>query len=184
MNRKWVWYLESKEKEIISYVIKELEKKKMIAKKSTAVEKTETLLKEYNKLNKSVEKLKQQVIKLKKESKALNPMLSKTNRVALKDSDKTYFYTDETLINRINELQQSVIKTQEYISYVDSILNEFEENEYYPIIEEIYFNGLKQEKVAELYGWATGTVSEKKQELLKAMSVMFFPNDFIEELST
>lgn len=174
---------EKEQMELVNLIIKELTNQKVISKKTTAVDNTEKILKEYNKLKKSMLKLKQQIKSLEEEQKAMNPTTSKTNKVALKDKDQTYYYTDETLNNRISELKQEVIKTEKYIEYIDSVLEEFEENEYYPIIEEFYFNEKSQAEIAEFYDWATGTVSVRKKELLEQMSVMFFPNQFIKELT-
>ncbi len=173
------------EKTIIKELIKELKNQNIIRNGSTAKENTEILLKKFHKLKKSIVKIDNQIIALEKEN-TKNNLKIKTNRVALRDKNMTYIYTDETLESRINELKQLKIRTQNYIDYVNSVLKEFEEDEYYPIIEEMYLNDNRktQKQIAEFYNWSEGTVAKHKDSLLEDISTMLFPDLFIKDINS
>lgn len=175
--------LENEKKELIKDLINELRKQKIISKATTAKESTERLLREFTKLKLSIVKISNQIKSLEKENKKLKPKISKTNRVALKDKEHIYLYTDETLETRINELKQIKIRTQNYIDYVEGILKEFQDDEYYPIIEWLYFENKSQKEISDFFGWADSTVTKHKSILLEQMSTLLFPDLFIKEIN-
>lgn len=175
--------LEKEKKELVKELIYELRRQRVISKSTTARESTERLLREFTKLKLSVSKINNQIKSLEKDAEKLKPKISKTSRVALKDKDRTYLYTDETLETRINELKQIKIRTENYISYVENILKEFQDDEYYPIIEWLYFENKSQKEISDFFGWADSTVTKHKSILLEQMSTLLFPDLFIKEIN-
>ena len=65
---------------------------KNISIKGNSYQKTESVLKNYNKIKKSLLLLEQELKELKKEKKKISESISKTNKVALKDSENNYYY--------------------------------------------------------------------------------------------
>ena len=107
--------------------------------KLNAYQKTENVLKNYNKIKKSILLLKQELDNLEKEKEKISKSIAKTNKVVLKEADTNYYYTDETLENRINELKQLIIKINAEINFIDECILHFKNDDYYEIIPLFYF---------------------------------------------
>lgn len=171
-------------KDIIKMVTDELISRNFIKNNKTAYENTEILLYKLNVLPQSVEFLKKELKKLEKENSKLPQVNIKSDRLILRENEKTYIYGDETLISRINELKQIIIRTNSYIKLVKDILKKFETDEYYPIIDYLYFQKKTYEDISSDFGWANGTISKHKSRLINELKIYIFPNSFIDELGT
>jgi len=172
-----------KEKEIVKIVLDELINRKMLKKNITPQEKTKLVLKQYNKLILSIEKTNAQINRLEKEQKKLFPTSSKTNKVALQEENRIYLYTDETLQNRINELKQISIRAVEYTNYIKDVCETFKDDEYYPIIEYLYFQNKKYKDISLFFGWSLGTINKHRERLIDEISTILFSDLFISENS-
>lgn len=150
--------------------------------KLNAYQKTESVLKNYNRIKTSLSILESELSDLKKEKKKMSESISKTDKVVLKDSDKNYYYTDETLENRINELKQLVIKVKAEIKFIDDCLKEIEHDEYYAIISKLYFEKKTIEMIAEDYDTSTQTIYFNKKRLLNELSFLIVPLDKLTEI--
>ncbi|MCI9434068.1 MAG: sigma-70 family RNA polymerase sigma factor [Bacilli bacterium] len=151
-------------------------------KKTNAYIKTEIVLKNYNKLKKSFDLLNLELDDLKKEKKKISKTISKTNKVVLKDEDKNYYYTDETLNNRINELKQFTIKIKAEIKFIDNCLNEIKNDEYFEIIQYFYFENKSAENIAEILDTSTQTIYDNKKRLICELSFLIAPLIKLDEI--
>lgn len=174
--------LEQEKKEIIKLIAEELKERKLLGNKKNTFEKTEVLLYKFNVLPESVKIIEKEIINLEKETKNIPKTTAKSNHLVLNEEEGTYVYGDEVLNTRISELKQIVVKTKSYIRLIKSVLKKFEEDEYYPLIESIYFEKKTYDQISDEFGWATGTISKHKARLINELKVYIFPNSFIEEL--
>ena len=144
-------------------------------------EKTELVLWNYNRMKKSVIYLQEKLEKLITEQKKLAKTIIKSKRVVLKEEEKNYYYTDETLENAINELKQLIIKTKAEISFIDKCLSELKEDEYYDIISMWYFKGKREgytrEKIAEIFDCDVDTVTRNRKRLVNDLKFLLFAKD-------
>lgn len=174
--------IEEEKKEIIKLVAEELKSRKLLGNKKSTFEKTEILLYKFNVLPESIKILEEEIIKLQEESSKIPKTKSKSNHLVLNEAEGTYVYGDEVLNTRISELKQIIVKTKSYIRLIKKVLKKFEEDEYYPLIESIYFDKQTYDQISDEFGWATGTISKHKARLINELKVYIFPNSFIEEL--
>lgn len=168
--------------ELVERVIKELKNKRLLKENKNTYQNTETLLYKLDVLPKAICFLEEEIQKLEEESNKIPVAPTKSGRLILKDGNHTYTYGDETIKTRISELKQIVLKTNSYIRMVNKIIKRFETDEYYPIIDCIYFQRLTYNEIADQFGWAIGTISKHKSRLINEIKVYIFPNNFIEEL--
>lgn len=154
--------------------------------KDDTFQKTETILKNYNRIKKSLSLLNEKLNALKKEQIKLKPIIVKSDKVVLKDNDKNYYYTDETLDNDINELTQLIIKTKAEIDFVDKCLLEISDDEYYKIIDLWYFKGRQQgysrEKIAEIFDCDPDTITRNRIRLVHKLKFLLFSKTSLSEL--
>lgn len=150
--------------------------------KLNAYQKTESVLKNYNRIKKSLSILESELTDLEKEKEKISQSIAKPEKVVLKDSDKNYYYTDETLENRINELKQLAIKVQAEIKFIDDCLKEIEHDEYYKIIPKLYFERKTIERIAEELDTSTQTIYFNKKRLLHELSYLIVPLDKLTEI--
>ena len=172
------------EKEIIRKVLKELKNKKLFENQQSAYANTEKLLYSLNVLPEAIKLIKKEINKLEKEmhDEHISNNPTKSNTLVLNDEGKNYFYGNETLATRISELKQIVIKTNSQIRLVKSVLKKFEDDEYYPIIDYVYFQRKTYSDIEDDFGWASGTISKHRKRLINSLKVYIFPNTFINEL--
>ena len=175
---------ENEMKKLSKFIAEDLKKEKMFKSKKDSYEKTEYLLYKYNQLPEAIRFLKEEVKSLEDESKKIPRATAKSPTLVLKENEGNYIYGDEILMTRISELKQIIAKTRSYKRMVDKVLKKFKEDEYYPIIEWIYFKNKTFEDIANEFGWATGTISKHKSRLINEIKVYLFPDNFLNELGT
>ncbi len=172
-------------KSIAKVLLEEIKKEKILkSSQKDSYEKTEYLLYKYSQLPDVINFLREEVKKLEEENKKLSPAKTKSQRIFLKEGEKTssYIHGDEILDSRISELKQLIIKTRSYERTVDKSLKLIKEDEYYPIIEWIYFKKKTYDDISNEFGWAYGTISKHKSRLINTIKVYIFPNTFFNEL--
>ena len=171
-------------KEVAGIILKELKQDKFLKNDKSAYEKTEYLLYKFKALPVTIQVLKKEIKTLKKESLSIPRVPIKSKTLVLKENEGTYVYGDEILDARISELQQIVVKAQSYIRLVNNVLRRFKDDEYYPLIERIYFEHKNYDDISEEFGWAIGTISKHKSRLINEMKVFLFTDKFMSELGT
>lgn len=169
-------------KKISKFIIEDLKKEKLLKSKKNAYERTEYLLYKYPQLPKSMNLLKEEIASLESENQKIIKAPTKSKTLVLKENEGMYFYGDEILSTRISELKQIVAKTKSYKRMVDKVLKSFQADEYYPIIEWIYFKNKTYDDIANEFGWANGTIAKHKNRLINEIKVYFFPDTFLDEL--
>lgn len=154
--------------------------------KDDTFQKTETILRNYNGIKKSLSLLNDKLRDLKKEQMKLKPIIVKSDKVVLKEADKNYYYTDETLNNDINELTQLIIKTKAEINFIDQCLLSISDDKYYRIIDLWYFKGRQQgytrEKIAEIFDCDPDTITRNRIRLVHELKFLLFPKKSLSEL--
>lgn len=173
---------EKEKKEIIRLVADELKNRKLLCNNKSAYEKTETLLYKFRVLPESVKIIDIEIDRLSADLEHVPQVSTKSNHLVLNEEEGTYIYGDEILNTRISELKQIIVKTKSYIRLIKDVLKKFEDDEYYPVIERIYFDKKTYEQISEEFGWAIGTISKHKSRLINEIKVLLFPNSFINEL--
>jgi DNA-directed RNA polymerase specialized sigma subunit len=170
---------------MVRTIVQELISRRLIKNTRNAYENTEMLLYKLNTLPEAIKELRKEVERLETEAGKIPDAPRKSNTIVLRDkegNEGTYIYGDETLATRISELKQIITKTNSYVRLVKNILKRFEDDEYYPIIEYVYFNKKTYDAISNDFGWATGTISKHKARLINELKVFLFPNNFIDEL--
>ncbi len=145
-------------------------------------QKTVMMLEGYNKIKKSIENLEKQQEYLEKEKNEIKEEISKPDRVVLREKDQLYYYSDETLNNRINEIHQLIIKTKAELKFVDDCLKEIQLDKYYDIIPLFFFESKTIEEIAEQFDISTQSVHYNKNRLIRSLSYYLTPLDKIEEI--
>lgn len=154
--------------------------------KNNAYAKTETILKNYSRMNRSLKFLEEKLERLKKEKQELTASIVKSNRAVLKEENQNYYYTDETLENSINELQQLIIKTKEELAFINKCLSEISDDDYYDIIKLWYLKEKKQrytrEQIAEYFDCDVDTITRNRKRLINELKFLLFSKESIDDL--
>lgn len=162
--------------EIIKRFLDKIENKK------NSYKSTEIILFHLSELKEAIKMLDDEINKLEEEnSKLIKPNI-KSNHLILNENNKFYFYGDETLLTRIDELRQQSIKAKSQIRLVNKALDKIKEDKYYKIIDLYYFKGYTIEALAEELDVSTGSISMNKKRLINTLKVYVFPDNFINEL--
>ncbi len=173
---------EETKNEIVKQVLNELKSKKLLNNPKSSYSNTEKILYSLNVLPEAVKLIKEEITKLEEEAKDIPPAPAKSNTLVLHEGENVYNYGDETLATRISELKQIVVKTNSQVRLVKEALKKFEDDEYYPIIESIYFERKTYSEIEDEFGWAVGTISKHRKRLINKLKVYIFPNTFMNEL--
>lgn len=172
-------------KKISKFILEDLKKEQVFKNpKKDSFEKTEYLLYRYKELPNAIQFLKDEIKKIEEESKKLPQAPTKSSHLIIKEENKTYVYGDEILETRLSELKQLVIKTRSYKRMVDKVLKIIKDDEYYPIIDLIFFQNKTYDDISNEFGWAIGTISKHKSRLINSIKVYLFPESFLNELGT
>lgn len=173
-------------REIISLVIDELEKRSIIKKNCSTYKNTERILYDYPKLKESIKDRKEQIKEYKEfglpnKSKSIT-VYSKTNGPR-KD-------TEDLLEQTVKSLTKDIYKTEVVIKFIDRVLDRFKNDPYISIIHLYYFEGKTHEQIAEVFdkkstsakSIAATTIANNKYRLVKELQKYIFPNDYLYQL--
>lgn len=169
--------------EIKDIIIKELKSKNLLKENKNTYQCTEKLLYTYPLLPDVIKTLEAEIEDLKEEDKQLPPAPAKSDTLVLRDNDKTYIYRDVTLGTTISELQQMVARARSIKRQIERVTNKLKDDEYFPLIEEIYYNRKTYSDIENFYGWGSGTISYNKSRLINKLKLYFYPINFIDELT-
>lgn len=159
-------------KELVCVLIDELDKRNLLKKQDFSFKEVENMLKNYNYLGTSIKLLKDKLRSLEKEKRKLSKSLIKSDKVILREKEKSYYYTDETLESDINILKQRIIKIENEKKHIDACLKELESDEYYDIIKMLYFEGKSNQDVQDFYDISQSTFYEHKNKLIRSLIVL------------
>lgn len=172
---------ESLENTIVKKVLEELKERKLLKTRSS-YKSTEKILFCLNALPEAIKLIDEEVKELEKESKKITKPTSKSNKLVLNEKEGKYIYRDEVLETRISDLKQISIKAKSQIRLVKKALRKIENEKYYAIIPNYYFNNKKIPVIAEENNWSVGSVSENKKKLINKLKILIFPDTFLDEL--
>lgn len=174
-----------KENEVIKVVLDELTKRGFINNHDISFKNTEALLYSYNSLKKNVEIRKQQVKDLETEG-----LPGKSTSIIV-NQPKSNYKVDDPVDVAIRDVERHIKSTQAIIDYIDKVLKEFANDPYYDIIRLKYFEGKKNDYIAEYFDkklnkkdkiTATSTITKNKNRLIKEIRVLLIPNVYIRTL--
>lgn len=159
-------------KELTSILIEELEKRNLIKKQDFSFKEVENMLKNYKYLETSINLLDTKLNSLEKERKKLSKKLIKSSKVILRDKEKSYYYTDETLESDINILKQRIIKIKTEKEHIDACLKELENDEYYDIIRMQYIENKSPQEIQDFYDISKSTYYENRNRLIRSLIIL------------
>ncbi len=173
------------EKEIVSIVLDELTRRGFISNHDISFKNTEALLYSYNTLKKNVEIRKQQIKDLETEG-----IPGRSTSIIL-NHPKTNYRTDDPVENAIRDIDKYIKSVQTTIDYIDFVLSKFKDDPYFDIIRLKYFEGKKNEEIAEYFDrkmnkkekiTATSTITKNKNRLIKEIRILLIPNVYVRSL--
>ena len=163
------------ENDVIKLVLDELTKRGFINNYDISFKNTESLLYSYNKLKKNIEIRKEQIKDLETEG------LPGRSPSIILNKPKTNYNLNDPVDVAINDINKQIKSTQAIIDYIDKVLKEFEKDPYFDIIRLKYFEGKKNEEIAEFFDTklkkkdkitATSTITKNKNRLIKEIRIM------------
>ena len=172
------------EKNVISFVIQELEKIGVIKKNLSTYDSTIKLLREYPKLKESIIDRKEQIRDLEGYG------LSKSSKSITKIPDSSIRLEDEEIIaNNISSLKQHIYRTEVVIRYIDKVISKVKNDKYFDSIRLYFFEGKTNEQIADYFiqkykkeSILPETIRVNKNRLVRELQTFFFPNDVISEI--
>lgn len=179
--------LTDEEKNVISFVVKELQKRGVLKYNYSTSKNTEKILKCYNKLQQSVVLHKEQIKELKE-----NGLPKKSNSIKMIPKNNSYKKDEEEVIEQtIDRLQANIFKTTVFLKHIDRSIESLKDDPYYEILKLYYIKGKTQEEIAEFYDkkfnkkdakTSITTIGSNKNRLINELKVLLFPNDFLLEI--
>lgn len=173
-------------KEIVSIVITELQKRNIIKNNLSTYKNTEQILYDYPKLKKSIQDREEQIKDYK------NYGLPSKSKSITKISHNIKRNDVEDIIEQsINNLSKDIYKTTVIIKFVDKVLDRFKNDPYIDIINLYYFENKTHEQIAEIFDQkrnnidktiASTTIASNKYRLIKELQKYIFPNDYLYQL--
>lgn len=146
----------------------------------SAFQKTELLLWNYNSFKRVIKEKEEEIAEIRKYG-----VPHKGGAVHQYSGDNTVrglSTVDETVETAVHTVQSSVQEISSVINMVDSAMNSIKNDEFYPILELRYFNGMSQSEIANVLNCTQQNISYHKNRLVRELSLRIFPNDVAKEL--
>jgi DNA repair ATPase RecN len=174
-------------KEIINIVVDELVKRNLIKEVKNSFKNTEALLYNYNKLKQSIADSKEEISELKEYG---IPTKSK-DIIITTNGHSPRMDENEIIERRINNIKQSIARTEAVVNRIDRLLNNLKQNDkYYKVIEFKYFKNIgfeemlnmSDEKGNPIFTCDVSTLSRNKNRIINELKILLFPDNSIDEL--
>lgn len=171
--------------EVIKIVLDELTRRGFINNYDISFKNTEALLYSYNNLKKNVKIRKEQIKDLESEG-----LPGKSTSIIL-NQPKSNMRVDDPVDIAISDIQKQIKSIQVTIDYIDKVVSQFKDDPYFDIIRLKYFEGKRNEEIAEYYDkklnkvdkvTATSTITKNKNRLIKEIRVLLIPQVYIRSL--
>lgn len=146
----------------------------------TAFQKTELLLWNYNSFKRVIKEKEQEIDDLRKYG-----VPHKGGAVHTYTGDNTVHglaTVEETVDNAVHTVQSSVQEIMSVINMIDSAMHSVKNDEFYPILELRYFNGMSQSEIANVLNCTQQNISYHKNRLVRELSLRIFPDEVAKEL--
>lgn len=89
---------------------------------------------------------------------------------------------EESVEAAVHNVQASVEGTVQAISLIDKCMEALKLDPYYRILEMRYFEGRKQEDIADEFNCTQANISHNNRRLINELSIRLFPNQAINEM--
>lgn len=171
------------EKDIEKIAEKILEKMKnnreiKTEKQLTPFQKTEKLLSELSLLKGAVDSKNMLIEDLKKEGIILQKRETGMNV----QSSKVYLSELEKVENRIEKLQEEIVRIENVINMVERALETIKNNKHYDIIVMKYFEELTFEHIAEKLNISERTAKRYKNKMIRQLQLIIFSDDVLKNI--
>lgn len=147
-------------------------------KQLTPFQKTEKLLSELALLKGAIDSKNMLIEDLKKEGISIQKREIGVNV----QSSKVYLPELEKLENRIEKLQEEIVRIENVVNMVERALGTIRNNKYYDIIEMKYFDDLTFEHISEKLDISVITAKRYKNKMIRQLQLVIFSDDVIKNI--
>lgn len=147
-------------------------------KQLTPFQKTEKLLSELSLLKGAIDSKNMLIEDLKKEGISIQKRETGVNV----QSSKVYLSELEKVENRIEKLQEEIVRIENIVNMVERALETIKNNKYYDIIAMKYFEELTFEHIAEKLDISVITAKRYKNYMIRQLQLVIFSDDVIKNI--
>ena len=147
-------------------------------KQLTPFQKTEKLLSELSLLKGAIDSKNMLIDDLKKEGISIQKRETGVNV----QSSKVYLSELEKVENRIEKLQEEIVRIENVVNMVERALGTIRNNKYYDIIEMKYFDDLTFEHISEKLDISVITAKRYKNKMIRQLQLVIFSDDVIKNI--
>ena len=147
-------------------------------KQLTPFQKTEKLLSELSLLKGAIDSKNMLIEDLKKEGISIQKRETGVNV----QSSKIYLSELEKVENRIEKLQEEIVRIENVVNMVERALDTIKNNKYYDIIEMKYFDELTFEHISEKLDISVITAKRYKNKMIRQLQLVIFSDDVIKNI--
>ena len=147
-------------------------------KQLTPFQKTEKLLSELSLLKGAIDSKNMLIEDLKKEGISIQKREAGVNV----QSSKVYLSELEKVENRIEKLQEEIVRIENIVNMVERALETIKNNKYYDIIAMKYFEELTFEHIAEKLDISVITAKRYKNYMIRQLQLVIFSDDVIKNI--
>ena len=147
-------------------------------KQLTPFQKTEKLLSELALLKGAIDSKNMLIEDLKKEGISIQKRETGVNV----QSSKVYLSELEKVENRIEKLQEEIVRIENVVNMVERALDTIKNNKYYDIIEMKYFDDLTFEHISEKLDISVITAKRYKNKMIRQLQLVIFSDDVIKNI--
>ena len=147
-------------------------------KQLTPFQKTEKLLSELALLKGAIDSKNMLIEDLKKEGISIQKRETGVNV----QSSKVYLSELEKVENRIEKLQEEIVRIENVVNMVERALGTIRNNKYYDIIEMKYFDDLTFEHISEKLNISVITAKRYKNKMIRQLQLVIFSDDVIKNI--
>ena len=147
-------------------------------KQLTPFQKTEKLLSELALLKGAIDSKNMLIEDLKKEGISNQKRETGVNV----QSSKIYLSELEKVENRIEKLQEEIVRIENVVNMVERALDTIKNNKYYDIIEMKYFDELTFEHISEKLDISVITAKRYKNKMIRQLQLVIFSDDVIKNI--
>lgn len=165
-------------------VVKALEDKTPSANQKmekTAYQKTEQLLYNYNGFKRIIDERMQEIDDLRKFG-VPQRCGSSGERVQNGNLPQGIVLPEESVEAAVRTVQRSVLGAVQVVELIDKCMSALKKDQYYKILEMLYFEGRTQEDIAVAYGCNQATIGRNKNRLVKELAMRLFPDQVAKEM--
>jgi hypothetical protein len=89
---------------------------------------------------------------------------------------------EEQVEERVDDIRQTIRRTQKYIDLIDSALDIIYDDPYYEVITLYYFKDKPLDIIASRLEKDNSTIARNKKRLVNQLSLIMFPDESMKEI--